>query len=297
MSISTALLTSLASRLLERWRGDSSIDNSHLPVLDFLKPGLLQLIEFSDLMIPANLSNKAAANDELIGLAIDAIKSFQRRANILLEDGFMGNMTLNFLDLNGRCKDGEAGATGGTPIVDFNPSTGLRPPVQIFVHIDKESLPKVVRGNNQFESNDAKAMLIERAFAKWQELCNVIFRFDAEDKAHIIVFGADLPNTKTLAIADKWPLSGTLSSKLTLRFNRNHTFVRSHELGAPVFSGTAIHEIGHSLGLSHKREDGQMAGMGEIMYEFHQPKMISIDRDGVDARRVQAIWGLPPEMR
>lgn len=299
MSVPAALIASLAVKLIKKWQDDSSINNDLIPAKEDLIRGLTHLINFKDLVIPDSESGRQTANDQLIGLAISAIGKFQRAiAPNLLEDSFLGNQTLNVIDQLIRCGEGAIGATGGSPIVDFVPSGLLRERVEIWVYIDRDSLPRVTSRLGQPRSAQENEDDIRAAALRWTLYCNIRFRIVTVDenqqtrnKAHVWVVGESLSNPKDLALADLWPRSGILSSKLMLRMNTNRSFFSSPEVGQPVFFGTALHEFGHILGLSHQYDDGHIAAQGELMHPSHQPSMIDVPRP--DQLRIQKIWGKP----
>lgn len=299
MSIVTAeLVLSLAGKLISKWNSDSSIDTGLIPVKNDLIRGINHLISFGDLVIPDTDKSKKTANDNLVNLAINAINKFQREISPnLSEDGFLGNQTLNAILAMIRCADGSIGEiakAGQAGIATFSPSTELRPRVEIWIYIDSDSLPRVTDQGNRVRETVTNVFEVQMAAMEWSKFCNIRFQFpdkSQKNKAHIWVVGEKLADPSHLALADLWPSNGVLASKLLLRFNTNRSFVSSPEFGAPVFFGTAVHEFGHVLGLSHSHSDGRISAVGEMMHPAHQPQLIDISE--TDKRRIQKIWGKP----
>ena len=298
MPVPVELIASLAVKLISRWKSDSGIDSGLIPGKDDLIRGLNHLISFGDLKIPKADETKKTANDELIQLAIAAITRFQREvAPSLSEDGFLGNQTMNEILRIIRCPDGIIGKIAGPgeqSIVNFSPSSDLRPRVEIWVYIDGNTLPRVTDRAGQERDVVTNIFEVQMAAMEWSKFCNIRFQFPDEpqkEKAHIWVVGEKLDEPSMLALADLWPPTGNLASKLILRFNTNRSFVSSPEFGSPVFYGTAVHEFGHILGLSHSYPDGHIAPVGEMMHPAHQPQLIDLSAE--DKLRIQKIWGKP----
>lgn len=297
-AVAAELILSLAGKLISKWSSNSSIDQGLIPDKDGLVRGIKHLISFGDLVIPDSEKTKKTANDLVIDLALNAIRKFQREISPnLSEDGFLGNQTLNAILAMIRCADGAVGEIakqGQAGIANFSASTELRPRVEIWVYIDADKLPRVTDHSNQVRDTATNVFEMQMAAMEWSKFCNIRFQFpdkSQKEKAHVWVIGEQLAESSTLALADLWPRNGILASKLLLRFNTKRSFVSSPEHGAPVFFGTALHEFGHILGLSHTHSDGRTSAVGELMHPAHQPQLIELS--DTDKSRIQKIWGKP----
>ncbi|XP_077200281.1 matrix metalloproteinase-18-like [Paroedura picta] len=129
---------------------------------------------------------------------------------------------------------------------------------------------------------------IEAAFKTWSEVTPLTFKEVFGTSADITIAFADgshggnnyydCPfNRYSTVLAH----AVMLQKNISIHFNEDKTWTKSKE-GKNLFL-TAIHEIGHALGLSHSNNQNA------IMYKFYSPTNVKLHPD--DIERIQGIYG------
>lgn len=273
----TALLLPLATSLLNKWISNSQFGGNRTPPEPHdLASGLGRLSAiFSDFRSGLEgLSGSVAGlpeSDAKFKKKVDKfadefervdkyIRLFQTSTGGLLEDGVLGNSTLNALFRSLVHPD--------EPL----PDSGIANTVgmgrfQYFV----ESIPAV-------PTEDASIRILARAWESWKRVCGVRSRQVASPAlANVIVRSKHLDGSgPILGQASLGPLAGSV---LELEMDAG-------ELWNPTsFEGALCHEIGHLMGLDHNSTPGTLMN-AVIAHGVTKPKV-------EDAQKARAKYGMP----
>jgi hypothetical protein len=125
---------------------------------------------------------------------------------------------------------------------------------------------------------------IRKAFATWESVANIDFVEAADNLANGIRLGWSTIDKAgaTLATAN-WRYSGTQTTEAEIRFDIDENWrPESGGKGVANFFATAVHEIGHAIGLSHVEENTS------IMYAY-QTNVAALSAE--DISHIRSLYG------
>lgn len=281
MSISSALLISLAGRLLSRWRDRlGGVDGVVLPeeidLAAYIKDLALKSNRLgTDLL--QKLESAGSVSNPLVLLVESTVENLNR---VLGEHSISGLMIQNILTkriaerINSlSCCDGEVAEPPTATTADFR-KPGAWEGIELvdFFLYFVESFPPDVPNVNQ---------AIEKAWRHWKNAARVLARrVDAPEKANVIIRARHFPDGRNgvLAQAHEGP---PLGRKLVLEMDLHEDWSID-----PRFEVILTHEIGHILGL-FKDSGGHNPSPGHLMSEFVQMTITGpSDEDQAEALRL-----------
>jgi len=255
--MSTELIAALALRLFKEYTKlakDGELD------LDFVPRSADEIATALTSLVPGmvNLGKATSVTSTLLKKVESQIKTLQGFGG-LMQDGILGERTLNWLTGIKRCK----GELAHTPSTTEVPRPETRDPRKIRYWYGRNGLPQVPDGDPE--------ILLAKAWISWIKVVKLdVQRAKSKAGANVIVTTVPMDGKGgTLADAHVGPPKGM---QMELRFDKSETW------NANKFQGTAAHEIGHLLGLGHA------SGPGELMSPLFQPAIIT-PQEG-DATRI-----------
>jgi hypothetical protein len=136
-------------------------------------------------------------------------------------------------------------------------------------------------------SDTAYQSAIRKAFTTWENVANIDFVEAADNLANGIRLGWSTIDKAgaTLATAN-WRYSGTQTTEAEIRFDLDENWrPESGGNGIANFFATAVHEIGHAIGLSHVEE------RSSIMYAY-QTNVAALSVE--DISHIRTLYGAAP---